>query len=286
MKGIFGSTLLASTVILMVACNEAPQPESTGLLRTEQATPAQRERLLGDMRKSFSEIKQVLDLIDQREHFMTGQVHRTESDEIMHRRLVYNMSLLNGLMHESRDRLTKLAVDLDEAKVGEGEQRDLLKECETRLQQHEVSLEDLRTVMLQHAFEAEELQRSLSTMELAIAKQEALIEQQDVLVNRAWYAVGNTTDLEKRGVIARTGGWAGVGKRRVLNGSAKQGLFVEVDKRDLHRLELNCKKANLLTEHPNGSYRFVVEEDQLAYLDIRDPEAFWRFSRYAVVEKK
>lgn len=281
-----GSALLVSVTMLMASCGEAPAPEHTDTATTEQHPWGQQDPLVGDMRQSFTEIKQMLDLIDQREHFMTGQVHRMEPDDIMHRRLVYNMSLLNGLMHESRDRLSKLSLALDEARVGAGEQREQLKACEAQLQEHEVSIVDLRTVMLQHGFQEEELRRSLSAMELAIAKQEALIEQQDVLANRAWYTVGNTTDLEKRGVISRTGGWAGVGKRRVLNSSAKEALFVEVDKRDLHRVPLNCKKANLLTEHPNDSYRFVVEENQLAYLDIRDPDAFWRFSRYAVVEVK
>jgi len=43
----------------------------------------------------------------------------------------------------------------------------------------------------------------------------------------------------------------------------------------------------LVTEHPTGSYEVVKEgENMVAYIAIKDPQEFWRISKYAVVELK
>jgi hypothetical protein len=50
-------------------------------------------------------------------------------------------------------------------------------------------------------------------------------------------------------------------------------------------IPVNCKNAKLITEHPSGSYEMIREnEKQIAYIAIKDPEEFWKISKYAVVE--
>ena len=71
----------------------------------------------------------------------------------------------------------------------------------------------------------------------------------------------------------------------------KQGLqktkqLLQTDVRDLHRIPVQAKKAVLVTDHPASSYEMVKEDDMIAYLEIKDPEAFWKLSKYAVVEVK
>lgn len=41
-----------------------------------------------------------------------------------------------------------------------------------------------------------------------------------------------------------------------------------------------------MSEHPKDNYQIVEEGDDLAYLEIKDPAAFWKPSRYMVVEVK
>jgi len=49
---------------------------------------------------------------------------------------------------------------------------------------------------------------------------------------------------------------------------------------------LRSKRATLLTEHPEGSYRFVVDEGRLAALEVTDSERFWAYTRYLIVEER
>jgi hypothetical protein len=50
---------------------------------------------------------------------------------------------------------------------------------------------------------------------------------------------------------------------------------------------LNSKKAELITNHPEGSYEFVKDStENIAYLKIEDPLKFWEITNYAVLETK
>jgi hypothetical protein len=42
----------------------------------------------------------------------------------------------------------------------------------------------------------------------------------------------------------------------------------------------------VISEHPVSSYSLVEENGQIAYLQIDNPEEFWKISKYAVIEVK
>lgn len=270
--------------LLMMACGGSADPETapdgTGPIE-EQRAP---ETLLRSVEEDIAEMKRVLDLIDEREHFMKDQMKNDEPSEIMRKRVLYNMRLVNALVAENRSRITELSAALTRANSTDEHQRRMLKDCEEVLVAQELSLAELKLEMAANGFDADLLQQQLSALEAEVAKQEALVESKEVVSNRVWYAVGAPQELRERGVVFQAGVWARLSKRRSLNGSAEMGSFQEADQRTLRRVSINAKRANFLTDHPEGSYRFVADGDRIAGLEITDPNAFWRFSRYLVME--
>ena len=59
--------------------------------------------------------------------------------------------------------------------------------------------------------------------------------------------------------------------------------FINVDTRDFDAIELNEKKAKVLSAHPEGSYALEAGEDGKLVLKILDGQAFWQQTRYLVV---
>ena len=43
-------------------------------------------------------------------------------------------------------------------------------------------------------------------------------------------------------------------------------------------------KAKLKSNHPEGSYEFVKDEDGNLTLNITDPKTFWSLGKYLVIE--
>jgi len=202
------------------------------------------------------------------------------------KKMVRDLQLMNGLMQESRERIADLTKRLDKSKVETGGLRKKLKALDLMLASRDSSIASMKDELLARDFKIDQVNEQLTAIELEVAKQEAYIEKQTNEMNTAWYVVGTSKELEDQGVVTRTGGLIGIGKTAAVNSDVANDRFKEVDVRQTSRVPLGVKKAHLVTEHPKGSYSIVEEGDELAYLEIKDPAAFWRLSKYMVVEVK
>jgi hypothetical protein len=53
--------------------------------------------------------------------------------------------------------------------------------------------------------------------------------------------------------------------------------------RNLPRILFECSKAELVTVHPEGSYKFIEENDKISGIDIINATEFWKSSRFLVI---
>ncbi len=65
---------------------------------------------------------------------------------------------------------------------------------------------------------------------------------------------------------------------------ALQEDFISVDVREVKEIPLFAAKAKLKSNHPEGSYEFVKDEDGNLTLNITDPKTFWSLGKYLVIE--
>ena len=52
------------------------------------------------------------------------------------------------------------------------------------------------------------------------------------------------------------------------------------------RTIFEAKKAELISPHPADSYQVVSNDSIVEYIQITQPEKFWKKTRYAVVETR
>ena len=53
--------------------------------------------------------------------------------------------------------------------------------------------------------------------------------------------------------------------------------------RTLATVPFESSKAELVTIHPDGSYKFVVENEKIKGLEILNAKEFWKSSRFLVI---
>ena len=278
---------LAASCVL-IACENGPSPgELAARSETERLKNELqgRDSLIGEMALSFDDIEKNIMLMDQREKVLSENAEG-ELNMDKRKKMVRDLQLMNGLMQESRERIAELTKRLDKSKVETGGLRKKLKALDLMLASRDSSISSMKDELLARDFKIEQVNEQLTAIELEVAKQEAYIEQQTNEMNTAWYVVGTSKELEDQGVVTRSGGLIGIGKTAAMNGEVAIDRFKAVDVRQTSRVPLGVKKAQLVTEHPKGSYAIVEEGDELAYLEIKDPAAFWRLSKYMVVEVK
>lgn len=278
----------AAAALLLVACQSGPS-EGELAARAEadrlKGELQSRDSLIGEMTLSFDDIEKNIALMDEREKVL-GQSADGELNMDKRQKMVRDLQLMNGLMQESRDRIADLTKRLDKSKIEAGGLRKKLKDLDLMLASRDSSIAGLKDELLARDFKIEQVNEQLTAIELEVAKREAIIEQQTNQINTAWYAIGTAKELEERGLVTKSGGFIGLGKQSAISEGATASQFKEVDVRETKRVSLEGKKANLVTEHPKNSYTIVEEGDHLAYLEIKDPDAFWRLSKYMVVEVK
>lgn len=103
-------------------------------------------------------------------------------------------------------------------------------------------------------------------------------------LNTAWYAVGTKTELKEKGLIDSKGVLSEMFANQNMSRTLDKNLFNEIDIRVFNVLELNVKKAKLISPHPPGSFVIKGDKKKAEKLIINQPEEFWKLSKYLLIE--
>ena len=112
------------------------------------------------------------------------------------------------------------------------------------------------------------------------------IEQKDNELNKAYFAIGTFKELKDNGVVQKEGGFLGIGRNEKITENLNDGYFTEIDKRSTDVFPVFSKKVEMISQHPDSSYRYIYDDDQIAYVKIENPDEFWKMTKYAVLELK
>ena len=107
-------------------------------------------------------------------------------------------------------------------------------------------------------------------------------------LNKSFLAIGTYDDLKAKGVVDKEGGFLGLfGKTVALQENADERAFLTVDRRNVQKLRIEASSLSLVSNHPQGSYQILPGESEAEkVLEITDPEAFWKISKYLVISKR
>jgi uncharacterized coiled-coil protein SlyX len=127
---------------------------------------------------------------------------------------------------------------------------------------------------------------SIKSKSQVIAEKSQAITEKENEMNKAWIVAGTYDQLVDKGVLTKEGGFLGMSKNVAIRDNLNESGFTKLDIRNIVQFPLNTKKAKLISEHPNHSYRLVEENDKIAYLEIENPEEFWKLTKYVIIETK
>ena len=68
-----------------------------------------------------------------------------------------------------------------------------------------------------------------------------------------------------------------------MSGDFAQDFFAVREKLNIEVLAVRSKKARVLTNHPEGSFR-LRDDSSCVYLEIIDKDRFWSLTNYLVVQ--
>lgn len=289
MKTIAKYPLIAMTILFLAfaGCNQLATEAEIAYKEQEKAS---REKALNDslqmvFAQTLNEIDHNLDLIREKEGtLILGPGSAAETGISTKERIQRNISFINTMMEQNKQKLSSLQAQLKQSKADNKLLTKLTEGAKQRIEKQEEEIAQLKSQLADRSFEVAQLNMKMNELQLANAMLQDKSEKLDKNARLAYYAVGSYKELEKESVMTKQGGILGVGKKKVLKDDFKKEYFSEIDMRENKAIPVFAKKAKLVTFHPKNSFEIERENNTVTWLRIKDPDEFWKMSRYLVVE--
>lgn len=124
------------------------------------------------------------------------------------------------------------------------------------------------------------LKSDVSNLSTESKSQKETIATQDVQINAGYYIVGSKSELIAASVMSK----GGLFKSAKISYNAEQSVFTKIDIRKTSEINLNSKKAKILSIHPASSYTLEADASGMQILKISDYAKFWEQTKYLVIQ--
>ena len=248
---------------------------------------------------AFSRIETNLEKIRSHEGMIRESIDLKEKEGnlSLEDRIQFEIQALEQLMNENQRIISDLNEQLDSKNTMLASYERSVKDLKNRIEDYKqvvVELAAERDTLKQNLAVAEEVRGSLEqtvvTLSDEIEQKAATIEEKEQTIleretalNTAYYTIGSFKDLRDRQIVEKEGGIFGIAAVKTLSDDADPGQFNEIDRREVTRIPVLAKRAEIITNQDTSSYVFEYNDDKIEYIRITDPEKFWKNSKYLVV---
>lgn len=292
------TTAIISVILLVTAGIVAwllfsrHQDEQLALMNNERnsftETLSVRDSTLNDWLQTFTQIENDLNAIKQKESLITiNNSDNVEFTSTRKEQILQDIKSISMRLDENRKKLASLNSQLKNSGREIKGLKEMIAGLESKIVEHQNDIAGLTQSVNQKDIEIDELNILAADLKTTVTEKDEIISTQVAEMNKAYIASGSFKDLRDMGIVTKDGGFLGLGRTESLVNNITDSLFAQIDITELKYIPINSRDAKLVTEHPTDSYEFVREgEDKIAHIEIKDPEQFWKISRYAVVELK
>lgn len=281
-KIIFATALLA----MLTACDEATKivlDDNQKEVDSLKSLIDQKDREFNDLVGTLTEVQADLDLINEVEGRVNMVKDYAENNSTA-QNIRENMEFIQTRLDENRKKIEELENKLKNSSINSAKMKEAIKKLTKQLEEKSQELETLKAQLAEKDVVIEELGNTVNALkdENAQVKQEKettaeIAKSQDAQLNTAWYVYGTTKELKDQGIL---------NKGEVLQDNYNKDYFTKIDIRVTNMVNFDSKSAELLTNHPKGSYEIVADSKGMKSLRITDAAKFWSVSKYLVVKVK
>jgi septal ring factor EnvC (AmiA/AmiB activator) len=275
-------------LLLITGCGKKKEKQILDLQAKNeklQAEFSKKDSLLNELFGSINQIERNLADITAREKLITeAPVDEKKMDMDVRDKIMDEIISINNKIEMNKKQLAVLKDQLKRSDIKTAALQETIKLLTTRLEEKEQEVSGLKEQLVKLNFKIEELNATVDTLREETASQSKVISQQDAMLgemNTIWYVTGTKKELSDKGIIEKAGG--------LLSGNMKMSeminpdYFTVSDMRKISVISFESSKAELVTIHPEGSYKFIIVNEKMKGLEITDPKEFWKSSRFLVI---
>lgn len=234
----------------------------------------EKEEALQEFIASFNEIQENLNAIKEKEKIVTNA---SSKGDVRNRQtqIKEDIQAIYDLMNKNKSRIGSLTQKLKDSKLKLSGLEKMIENLQNSLVLKDEEIAELKTKM-------EGLHIELANLNTNYKKVEMESSEKTEALNTAYYAIGTSKELKEKKVIAKEGGFIGLGKTTKVSSDFNKDYFTKINTEQTLNINIGAKKARLLTNHPTASYKLVGEKP-VEKIEITNPKDFWSSSKYLVI---
>jgi hypothetical protein len=250
---------------------------------TEQLTA--RDSVINEWMLTFDQIEKDLNTIKEKEQLINVKSSNVEFSKDKKQQILEDIKYINTLLDQNKKKIAALNEQLKNSGGTIKGLQNKIAELETTMKQRETEITDLKTALVNKDFEIGQLNTRMTGLQDTLTQKNEKIVKQTYKLNKAFLASGTYKTLKNKGLVTKEGGFLGLGRKEFLVENFNDSSFVQINITETKTIPVNSKAVKLITDHPSSSYALIRDNSKkIAYIEIKDPEEFWKITKYAVVE--
>jgi uncharacterized coiled-coil DUF342 family protein len=234
----------------------------------------EKEEALQEFIASFNEIQENLNEIKEKEKIVTNTTSKGDLKS-KHSQIKEDIQAIYDLMAKNKNRINSLSQKLKQSNLKLSGMEKMIENLQNSLNLKDEEIADLKTRI-------EGLNIELSNLNTNYKNVESESAQKTEALNTAFYSIGTSKELKDKKVIAKEGGFIGLGKSTKVVSDFNKEYFTKINIEQTTSINIGAKKAKIVTSHPTNSYKLVGDKP-VEKLEITNPKEFWSSSKYLVI---
>ena len=290
MKKIFLALGLMMFTVAFTACNQKELDAQKATIDSLQGVVDGKDAEIDDLFQMLNEIEGNLSMINSKYSSVQEMRRNNTEGTYNHKKEIADqMSSIESIMADNKAMIAQLNSRVSSLNKKNSDLQAYITKLEERSAAQEQQIAELLTELENNKVVIKGLNKNVSELTASNQQKDDYIAQQMADANRAWFIVGSYSDLKEAGIVNKTGGFIGIGRRQGTMADMPTELFTEIDRTKVTTITINMKKAQVISKHPENSYELVADEEEsgvTAYLRILNPTLFWKYTDYLVVSTK
>jgi hypothetical protein len=295
-KGVW-TTAIFSIIILLTAgitvnsLYKDEQKKQLAMMESQKNTFTQlvntRDSMINEAMLTFDQIEKDLNTVKEKENIITIKSSDKEFTKDKKQLILKDIEFINTLLDQNKKKIASLTAQLKNSGGAIKGLQTKVAQLEASMKLRENEISELKIALVEKDFAIGQLNTRMNEQQLVIAQKEEKISNQTNEMNKAFIASGTYKDLKAKGLVSKEGGFLGLGRKESILENFSDSSFTRINITETKTIPVNSKAAKLITEHPINSYELIRDKDnKIASIEIKDPDQFWKISKYAVVEIK
>ena len=281
MKKIAYYVIAATIIVMATSCGGSTSSKEQ--LDSLQTALEQRDADYNELNEFLGVIATSLDSIALQE----GQILTPgESPALSRDQIKKNLDAYKQTLDSQRQRIAELEKKLKNSNANSAQMKTILASLKQQLAQKDEEIAVLRKQVDDQSVDISNLKQNVENLQqrnemqagLIVSQQETIISQ-DASLHTAYIKIGTKKELKEAGLL--TGGF--LKKTKVDFTKIDKSLFKAVDIREVEKIDIPARKAELMTPQPKDSYR-IDKVNNNNVLSIINPEKFWGVSDFVIIQ--